>query len=231
MLAPLHGKLPFRTVCYGTKPECAFRAEEIRIGEQSCTFRAELPDGNAVPVSLPVPGMHSVLDALAGIAVAAELGVPPEKAAAALSRYRSPAMRMQIRRTAAGVTVIDDSYNSSPDAAKSSLGVLCGFQSGKHIAVLADMLELGAYSHQGHFEVGAYAAAAGVDLLVTVGREARAIAEGAHSVRPDLECYICGDNIQALSVLKRVVGAGDTVLVKGSHSMNTGEIVAGLLAG
>ena len=229
MLMPLHGKMPFRTVCYGTRSGCDFRAENIRLGEKSCKFQAKAPDGKSAQVTLPVPGIHSVLDALAGLAVSFVLGVPLEKAAIALSGYRTPSMRMQIRKTGAGITVIDDSYNSSPDAAKSSIDVLCGFRSGRRIAVLADMLELGKYSRQGHFEVGAFAAKAGVNALVTVGTEAKAIADGAHSVNPDMECHVCENNAEAILALKKILLPGDTVLIKGSHSTNVSEIVSELL--
>lgn len=229
LLAELRGSLPFRTVFYGTQPWCDFRAESIRAGAEASDFRYVAPSGKTGEIHLPVPGMHCVLDALAGLAAADRLGVPLAEAAASLARYRPLAMRMQIRRER-GVTVIDDSYNSSPDAAKSSLSVLCGFHTGKRVAVLADMLELGDFSKQGHFGVGEYAAKSGVDVLVTVGAEAREIAEGALSVNPGMEYYVCSDNAQACETLERILCAGDTVLVKGSRGMKTDEIVKSLLA-
>ena len=230
LLAELRGTLPFRTVFYGTQPWCDFRAENIRVGAEASDFRFVSPDGETGDLHLPVPGVHCVLDALAGLAAAKQLGVPLAGAAAALARYRPPAMRMQIRR-AGGITVIDDSYNSSPDAAKSSVSVLCGFRGGRRVAVLADMLELGDFSRQGHFGVGEYAAKAGADLLVTIGPEARAIAEGALSVNPGMGYYICASNAEAVETLGRILRAGDTVLVKGSRGMKTDEIVRSLLSG
>lgn len=226
MLAALRGKLLFQTVYYGTQDWCDFRAESIRAKAESSEFRYVAPNGETGEMRLPVPGMHCILDALAGLAVAAQLGIPLPKAAKALEGYQTLAMRMQIQQVN-GVTVIDDSYNSSPDAAKSSLGVLCGFHTGKRIAVLADMLELGEFSRQAHFSVGEFAAKAGVDLLVTVGEEARAIAEGALSVNQKLECHVCENNAQALETLKKALSAGDAVLVKGSRGMKTDEIVRG----
>ncbi len=229
MLAALRGKLPFETVYYGTKPWCDFRADGLRAEGETAEFRWTAPDGETGEARLAVPGVHSVLDALAALAAAQRLGVPPAKAAAALAKYRPIAMRLQVRRTEGGVTVIDDSYNSSPDAAKSSLDVLCGFSGGKRVAVLADMLELGDFSRRAHEEVGRHAARAGVDALVTVGNEARAVAGGALAERPSLPCRICRSNAEALAELRRILAAGDTVLVKGSRGMRTDEIVAGLL--
>lgn len=224
MLAALRGRLPFQVVYYGTRPWCDFRAENVRIGPESSVFRYVAPSGEPGELRIPVPGMHCVLDALAGLAVAAQLGVPPARAAKALEGYRTLAMRMQIRKVN-GVTVIDDSYNSSPDAAKSSIGVLCGFGGGKRVAVLADMLELGDLSRQAHFDLGRFAAEAGVGVLVTVGKEAAAIAEGARSAGRGVDCCVCADNAQALGALKDILAPGDAVLVKGSRGMKTDEIV------
>lgn len=228
LLAPLCGKLPCRTVSYGTQPWCNFKAEDIHSGHTASMFRYVLPGGKAGAVHLPVPGKHCVLDAMAALAVAVTLGVPHEKAAQALERYHSLAMRMQIHE-AGGVTVIDDSYNSSPDAAMSSISVLCGFHSGKRVAVLADMLELGEFSHQGHFSVGKFAAKSDVDVIITIGEEAKAIAAGALSVNPKIECHVCRDNAQAVHILSKILSPGDVVLVKGSRMMKTDEIAKQLL--
>ncbi len=229
MLSALRGKLPFRTVFFGTRPWCDFRAENIRSTGEKTEFRFVSPGGETGRVLLPLPGIHSVLDALAALAAAWNLGVPLKKAANALSGFRPASMRMQIRRSESGITVIDDSYNSSPDAAISSLGVLRDFPGKRKAAVLADMLELGEYSRSAHLEVGKYAAEAGTDLLVTVGNEAKAIAEGALAENPRLECYICRDNPEAAGLLKKALKPGDVVLIKGSRAMKTDEIVSSLL--
>ncbi len=224
LLAELRGKLPYRTVFYGTQPWCDFRAENVRVGAEASDFHYTAPTGETGEIHLPVPGMHCVLDAMAGLAAAAQVGVPLKEAAAKLETCHTLSNRMQISE-AGGVTIIDDSYNSSPDAAKSSLSVLCGRHTGRRVAVLADMLELGDFSRQGHFGVGEFAAKSGVDILVTVGEEAKAIAEGALSVSPKLKCCVCKTNAEAAGILHRSLMPGDTVLVKGSRSMHTEEIV------
>ena len=229
MLHGLAGTLPFETVLFGTGPDCGFRAERVKNEGESTRFFYTAPNGERGEAMLPMIGNHHVLNALAGLAIAQRLGVPLAAAADALSNYQVPAMRQQICRSASGVTVIDDSYNSSPDAAKSSLGVLATFPGKKRVAVLADMLELGDYSAEAHFDVGAFAANSGVDLLITVGERAGVTAEGARSLRPDMDCRVCGDNRQACETLKPLLKPGDVVLVKGSRSMHTEEIVACLL--
>lgn len=228
ILAGLRGKTPYETVFYGTAPWCDFRAESITVQKGTTTFRCITLRRESVDVTIPVLGIHYALDALSSLAVAERLGVPLDRAAAALRDYRPLAMRQQIYHVGE-VTVIDDSYNSSPDAAKSSLSVLSGLRAGRRVAVLADMLELGEYSQPAHFEVGAFAAENGVDILLTVGPEAKAVAEGARSVRSGIDCRVFDNNEQAVAELKSFLSPGDAVLVKGSRGMHTDEIVRALL--
>lgn len=228
MLAGLRGKTAYETIFFGTASWCDFRAEGITVQKETTAFRCIAPGRECVDVILPVLGMHNVLDALAGLAVAERLGVPLDRAAAALGDYSPLAMRQQIYHVNE-VTVIDDSYNSSPDAAKSSLNVLSGFRAGRRVAVLADMLQLGEFSRQAHFEVGVCAAENGIDILLTVGPEAKAMAEGARSVWSGIDCRIFDNNSQAIAELKSFLSPGDAVLVKGSRGMHTDEIVCALL--
>ncbi|MDF2510674.1 MAG: hypothetical protein K0S04_540 [Herbinix sp.] len=228
MLAKLRGRTTYETVFYGTAPWCDFRAEGVTVQKETTAFRCIATGRESVDVTLPVLGMHHVLDALAGLAVAERLGVPLDRAAAALRDYRPLAMRQQIYYVNE-VTVIDDSYNSCPDACKSSLSVLSMFQARRRVAVLADMLQLGEYSRQAHFEVGVCAAKNGVDILLTVGPESKAVAEGAHSVRSEIDCCVFDNNDQAVAELKSFLSPGDAVLVKGSRGMHTDEIVRALI--
>ena len=91
------------------------------------------------------------------------------------------------------------------------------------------MLELGERSAQAHLELGAYAAASGVDAVVTVGREAEKIAEGAAEESRKILVKACGTNDEAFAELEKILNDGDSVLVKGSRGMHTDEIVQKLL--
>ena len=227
-LAALRDSLPqVRKVFFGAAPWCQYRAAQVRQEGEGVAFTALCP-GESLPVVLPVPGEHNVRNALAALAVTRELGGSLPEAAAALARYQPLAMRQQIHRTSRGVTIIDDSYNASPDALYSSLQVLAGFP-GRHVAVLADMMELGAMEEEAHREVGRRAARAGVDLLVTVGERARWMGEGAREVAPGLPRYGFQTNGEAAAFLDGELRPGDVVLVKGSRSMHTDEIVKALL--
>lgn len=227
LLAGLRGKLNVKMIYFGTQSWCDFRAEDIAVSNGSTEFTLYGPDGT-LRVKLPVLGIHNVTNALAGMAVAHALGVPPEKAAVKLAGYQPLAMRQQIH-CVNEVTIIDDSYNASPDSIQSSVNVLCSFRGGKRVAVLADMLELGDFSQKAHFDVGVHAAKAGVDLLFTIGEQAREIARGAQSVYPGIACRSFGSNEEAISELKSTLTGGDAVLIKGSRGMRTDEIVKALL--
>lgn len=227
MLAGLRGQFNSKIIYFGTQLWCDFRAENIRSTASSTQFTL-FGSEEIGEVRLPALGMHNVTNALAALAVAYTLGVPLPKAIAQLTGYHPLAMRQQIHHVNE-ITVIDDSYNASPDAIKSSVQVLCGFHTGKRIAVLADMLELGDFSKNAHFAVGKHAAEAGVDFLITVGERAQEIARGAQSVHPDIPCFCYGDNQEAIAKLKAILTAGDAVLVKGSRAMRTDQIVKALL--
>ena len=128
LLATLREARPdLRQVWFGFGEGCVYRAVQVVREGETVRFTAETPFGS-VEVHLPVPGDHNVRNALAALAVTCTLGGSLQQAADALAAYQPPAMRQQIRRAPAGFTVIDDSYNASPDAAFSSLEVLAGFR-------------------------------------------------------------------------------------------------------
>lgn len=167
-------EFPYKTVYFGTQPWCDYRAENIILDEMKTVFTLVTASENK-RVIIPTLGFHNVLNALAAIAAANSLGIPSEKAIAALAGYQPLAMRQQIHHVH-GITIIDDSYNASPDSMKSSINVLCSLKNtGKTVAVLADMLELGDLSEKAHYSVGEYCAQAGVDVVVTIGERAAQI--------------------------------------------------------
>ena len=228
LLASLAGRLPFYTVTYGTGPSCRWRAYQITANQRNgLDFSLQSPRG-MIRVSLPVTGLHNVLNATAAIAAADLIGVNPYAAAAALSSYKAPAMRQEIHQ-AKGVTVIDDTYNASPDSVKGGIDLLCAQSGGgKKYAVIADMKELGDWTQKAHEEIGAYAAEKGVDALFAVGESVRYTADAAR--KGGIEAYLFENNAAAANALLPLLKEGDAVLVKGSRSMHTEQIVSELLA-
>ena len=228
LLRPLRESYPKKITWYGTAEDCGYRAENIDTVKDCTRFDLHAPFG-VHKVMIPALGIHNVSNALAAIAVAYDQGLSLDDIRCGLLTYEGLAMRQQIHELER-LTVIDDSYNASPDSIKSGIGVLKAVKSaGKKIAVLADMRELGEHSAQAHFELGTYAAKNGVDAIVTVGKEAERIAEGALAERPDLFVKICAANDEAFAELEKILCDGDCVLIKGSRGMHTDEIVQKLL--
>ena len=230
LLRRLEGEVPLRVVTFGLSEGCQYRAVQVEMDETGVHFLLQTPRG-VLPMSIPVPGEHNVRNAAVSIAVTEALGGDVEKAALALSHYEPPAMRQQIFH-AGGVTVVDDTYNASPDSVHTAVQLLArlGAQ-GRKIAVLADMLELGEKSYEGHYDCGAFCAENGVDMVIAVGEESAATAQGARETAGShpVEVYHCENNGQAIGILKKQLLPGDTVLVKGSRGMHMEEIVRELL--
>jgi UDP-N-acetylmuramoyl-tripeptide--D-alanyl-D-alanine ligase len=204
-----------RVVLFGESEDAALRATDVRAdGLAGLRFTATY-QGERADVSVPLPGRHVVVAALAGLGSARALGVPLEEAAVALSTLERPRHRMEVR---AGdrITVIDDSYNASPAAVTAALAVLREVRA-RRIAVIGDMLELGTLSADAHEEVGREAARS-TDVLIGVGPLARTSVEAAK--RAGLrETHSVADGAEALVLLKRLQRPGDVILVKGSHSL------------
>ena len=165
--------------------------------------------------------------ALAALAVADAYGVPLADAAEKLLEFGGFKNRQQIYHKN-GYTIVDDTYNASPDSMKAAIGVLSSLPAGRRIAVLADMKELGENTIQFHREVGAFLAEKPVDILVVYGELAQAIAEGAKKVKPDLHVVSFEEDEKEdmLDWLDAQIGEGDAVLFKGSNSMKLGETAA-----
>jgi UDP-N-acetylmuramoyl-tripeptide--D-alanyl-D-alanine ligase len=204
-----------QVVLFGESEDAQLRATEVRAEALAGLRFTALYEGDRVPVALPIPGRQLVPAALAALGAAHALGVPLAEAAVALGTLEQPAHRMEVRR-GAGVTVIDDSYNASPAAAAAALAVLRDVP-GRRIAVLGDMLELGSFSADAHEALGRDAARS-TDVLIGIGELARTAVDAARAAGL-AEAYWASEPGEALVVLRRMQQLGDTILVKGSHSL------------
>lgn len=223
LLPTLKNTLGGKVVTFGLGPNCDWRAYGLNEADKGTFFTCQSPAGEKTEVFVPAAGEHNVRNALAAMAVARYLGVPGEDAVRAISAYKAPAMRQQVVE-ANGLLIIDDSYNASPDSMRSAIDVLQSRKvSGRRVAVLADMLELGDFAQQGHREVGEYAREKGVNLLVGIGPLSQEIANGYGE-----GAQWFGTNQEAIAYLKETLREGDAVLVKGSRGMQTDQIVAAL---
>jgi UDP-N-acetylmuramoyl-tripeptide--D-alanyl-D-alanine ligase len=176
--------------------------------------------GRTLELELSYTQAYNRLNTLAAVAAALAVGVEPG------GRVDVPfsALRGERLDLPNGVAVINDCYNANPMSMRAALEELAVTASGRRVAVLGDMLELGPGERDFHEEVGAVARAQGVDLLVTVGPLAAAMLD-----RYDGEGQAVADAAEAASILPELLEPGDTVLVKGSRGVGL-EAVAEALA-
>ena len=210
-------KLQTKVVTFGFQDDCDYQAIDRRVEEQESVFTMRYPDGE-LEVRLQALGEHNIQNALVALAVADYYGVSLELAAKAL--YTFQGQRQQVIKTS-HFTLIDDTYNASPDSMKAALGVLRDMQcEGKRIAVLADMLELGEDTKQYHREVGETVAECNIDCLIGYGELAKEIESAANGVE-----IIHADSLEDIPViLEKKANQADVILFKGSNGMKLSSI-------
>ncbi|HVM73721.1 MAG TPA: UDP-N-acetylmuramoyl-tripeptide--D-alanyl-D-alanine ligase [Candidatus Paceibacterota bacterium] len=237
-LSDLHTDFRGRTITFGIDEHNDFFASHQLIvyenGKPVGThFRANHA-GSSVPVEiLGTLGIPRVYAALAAFAVSNTVGVDLVSASKGLSSWSPPPGRMRLIAGVRGSLIIDDTYNSSPAAALAALDTLRAVTtSGRKIAILGDMLELGKYANDAHKEVGTRAAAC-ADMLITVGFRARLMAEAALDAGmsdESVRSYEQGESDRAGLELEKELQHGDIVLVKGSQSIRMERAVLSLMA-
>jgi UDP-N-acetylmuramoyl-tripeptide--D-alanyl-D-alanine ligase len=189
-------------------------------------------DGATNHIVLPdVIGRSPIYCALPALAVARELAIPLEIACASLRDSDKPKGRMRLLSGMNSSVIIDDTYNASPKATEHGLKTLSDMEtSGRKIAVLGDMLELGVHTRDEHYKIGLEAAKS-CHKLYTVGIRARVIAEGAlDGGMLDENIMQCDTAIDAGKELVQVVGPHDIVYMKGSQGIRMERAVKMILA-
>jgi UDP-N-acetylmuramoyl-tripeptide--D-alanyl-D-alanine ligase len=180
-----------------------------------------------VHVRLPLLGRHSVYGALAAAAVGLKLGLGWDEIVKGL-RDPSSELRMAVLPGLSGSTLLDDTYNASPASTIAALNLLAEM-SGRKVAVLGDMLELGSYEAEGHRLVGRRAAEV-AEQVVVVGLLGRLIGEESLSAGLSAsQVHFAKNNEEAVSALRELLQDGDFVLVKGSRGMAMERIVQPLV--
>jgi UDP-N-acetylmuramoyl-tripeptide--D-alanyl-D-alanine ligase len=165
-----------RKITFGLSEKADYRAINIQYQGLNGTQFDLIAPSMALPVSLRLPGAMQVINALAALAVAIELGVPPDRAVDGLRQVVPEIGRGSVVAGRAGGRVVDDSYNANPAAVMAAIDTLAR-ESAYSMLILGPMLELGSTSDDLHRDVGRYAKAAGIDCLMSVGREAAPAAE------------------------------------------------------
>lgn len=225
LLAKMRSTRNYKVVTFGIRRGMV-RPDELQWDSNACArFRI-----GRTWFQLQVPGTHSVYNALAAIAVGTVLKVPKGEIAKALSSFRSANMRMEIRK-GNGIQVVADCYNANPSSTRMALETIGNVGgSGRRIAVLGDMLELGAQSAKLHYDIGRLVPEMNFEVLLAVGPEAVQIRQGALSAGMDAsKAMHFADRSAAIAWLENEVRHGDILLVKGSRGMKLEQVVDALM--
>lgn len=215
-----------KSFCYGIKAKVDVRAKKIMTNELGqSAFEVRWDKKNVhFAVKLAVPGQHNIINALAACAVGLKMKVKPKKIASALRKFSPTSKRMEVL-SQNGVIILNDTYNSNPDSVAAALQTLQSFNtSGRKIAVLGDMRELGEVSKREHTNIGVTASEMKIDRMLTFGPYSKytgeAFGEGAQHFETKTDLA---------NELKSFLTHGDVVLVKGSRGMKMEEVVNSII--
>ena len=219
----LENKDNYNIVTYGIENDSMEKAQDINYLESSSKYNLK----NEGVIEVPVGGEAFVYNSLAAISVGKTLGISMDKIKQGILKFELTKMRLDVQKSSKGYTIINDCYNANYDSMKSALQYLNRTPGNRKIAVLGDMLELGDFSKKLHEGVGNAVVENKVDILITVGKEAKNIAKIA--MENNVETHEYTDNNSAISKLKEILKPEDAVLVKASNSMNFKEIVSAIM--
>jgi UDP-N-acetylmuramoyl-tripeptide--D-alanyl-D-alanine ligase len=216
-------------ITYGIEGPADLRAEKIRLHAGGTSFTL-VSEGERSDMTLPVFGKHFVADALAALAVSTLFGINEKKARGALEQFKPYPMRMEVFPLADGKILINDAYNANPRSMELALETLVELKgTGRAIAVVGDMLELGSFAEEAHRRLGRKMAELSIDFVIALGRYGSKVVEAA--VRQGLNrewTRVVETHAEALAVLNQIVRAGDRILVKGSRGMAMEKIAENL---
>lgn len=210
-----------KVVTYGVSPEADLQATNIASGADGSAFTVA-----GVHFKTKLAGRHAISNILAGLAVARVFEIPIEQLVVMVAELTPGKMRGE-RLQFRGVTILNDSYNSNPEAARSMIDLLVKEKAARKIAVLGEMLELGQWAETLHRDLGRYAAENGVDVLIGVsGASQWMIDESIKSGLQSDATRFFKDSESAGTFLRSFVQTGDAVLFKGSRGTHVERALA-----
>ncbi|MCR5033294.1 MAG: UDP-N-acetylmuramoyl-tripeptide--D-alanyl-D-alanine ligase [Lachnospiraceae bacterium] len=219
-----------RPVFYGLDPKNDVYADNVKshgLKGTSCRIHS---GEDIFEVTVPIPGIHMVYNALSAAAVGSIYGLSASEIRRGIETVQSIGGRFHLIETE-NLTIVDDCYNASPSSMMASLDVLKESE-GRRVAVLGDMAELGENERALHREVGRHAAGCGIDSVICVGDLCGDMAEEAENeARKNglgTEVLHEKDRDSLIGSLREIIRPGDTVLVKASHCMGFEKIVEAL---
>ena len=204
-----------RVALFGQSPQCSVRGTVLSTsGLEGISFRLTCDDESA-DVSAPLPGRHNLYNALAAATVGLSDGLSLQEVARALAAADVP-LRLRALSGPRGSTILDDAYNASPASMLAALDLLAELP-GRRLALLGDMLELGAFEEEGHRLVGEHAART-THVLYTLGERGRVIGEAAQAAGHQAVRFLASKQ-EAAAAIREALNESDHLLVKASRAM------------
>jgi len=236
MVKSMNKDLKASTVYFGYSQEADVRMTELEtqgvgVNIEGLKFKLEYK-GSSVPMMLPhVIGKHQLYAAMSAAAVGLSMGMNFVQVSEGLRDYRAPRGRMNLIKGKKQSLIVDDTYNSSPDAALAAVDAVANFNfenQGKKIAILGDMLELGAISEQAHYDLGKSVVDNGFSILIAVGKCRDNLIKGAVENGMDA---VFGFNTseEAIAKAQEVIDENDIILIKGSQGVRMEKIVKSVM--
>lgn len=214
----------FRVVCFGLSDTADFSATAIQMdAEGKASFLLRAPNGKKIMIHLRLPGQHHVMNALAAVAAASQVGIELSSIKSGLEKTQPVPGRVIVSKTKRGATLIDDSYNANPSSVDVALKLLAHY-SGQRIFVMGDMGELGQNALAYHRQIGELAKELNIDDVYTCGdlskETAKAFGAGGKHYSHHQELILA---------LKPRLQDNVTILIKGSRSAQMEKVAAGLM--
>ncbi|MBI4252961.1 UDP-N-acetylmuramoyl-tripeptide--D-alanyl-D-alanine ligase [Candidatus Uhrbacteria bacterium] len=231
-LYPVSQQTPACLMTFGEHPESVLRISDVTeryvfhpdqseyVTGIACTLTYE---GRSVRAEFPhLIGRHVLPSIIAGVTVGCIYHIPLTEIVRRLHGIEPARGRLRPLLGIKHTLIIDDTYNSSPKAARGAIDTLMSFEidgGARRIALLGDMRELGSHTEKEHRALGTYAAQQGIDYLFAIGNAAHFLAEGALESIDQSRVFVFNDSVSAGRALQELMRKGDVILIKGSQNM------------
>lgn len=219
----------YEIITFGIVNDSDFMAEDIILNDYGSSFICEAK-GEKISINVPVVGEHYIYNALCAVAVGKTLDLTDEQIEAGIENVQIAKKRMEIVNLKNNVTLVNDTYNASLESVKEALKYISNISSGRKIAVLGDILELGEFSSQIHEKIGKEVARQKIDVLICSGTHSEIICDiAAENGIKDENIYYEQNTKSVIKRIKENMKKGDVILLKASNGMKFSEIATELI--
>lgn len=215
-------------ITFGIEEKSNYMATNIKLDENRSDYDIEI-DENIYHMDINIGGKHFIYNSLCAICVGKLFNIEMDEIKKGIETFELTKSRMEVIKKD-NITVINDCYNASFDSMKAAIEYLSAQTGNRKIAILGDMLELGTFSKELHEKVGKVVAENKIDKLITVGEQAKNIANIAIKFGMEKsEVLVCEKNEEAIKFVKSIMRDNDIYLIKASNGMNFKQIVEVIL--